>query len=152
MSTFSPLQKVERAVQERAKAVSLDMGSPEAAVRLRALVGEEVARWSDDFKRSFDIADPEAGGRSGRRRSSTPPPTLPAGGPAKTVMTDLWDGAIDPEDRSGSASGPTGASPDGGSVPPKTSAPGRERWSTGSRADKARAKRKAAGAARHRHR
>ncbi|MGH9282380.1 MAG: hypothetical protein ACRD0S_05530, partial [Acidimicrobiales bacterium] len=59
-TTVSPLQEVERAVQERAKAVSLDMGAPEAAARLRALVDEEVARWSEDYKRglrSFDIAD-----------------------------------------------------------------------------------------------
>ena len=60
MTTVSPLEEVERAVQERAKAVSLDMASPEAAARLRALVDEEVARWSGDYKRglhSFDIAD-----------------------------------------------------------------------------------------------
>ncbi|HEX2700818.1 MAG TPA: type II/IV secretion system ATPase subunit [Acidimicrobiales bacterium] len=62
MSAISPLQAIERAVQERAKEVSLDMGSPDAARRLRTLVDEEVARWSDDFKRglrSFDIADRE---------------------------------------------------------------------------------------------
>ena len=60
--TLSPLQEVERAVQDRAKAVSLDMGSPDAAARLRALVDDEVARWSDDYKRGlrgFDIADQE---------------------------------------------------------------------------------------------
>jgi hypothetical protein len=59
-TTVSPLQEVEWAVQERAKAVSLDMGAPEAAARLRTLVDEEVARWSEDYKRglrSFDIAD-----------------------------------------------------------------------------------------------
>jgi len=58
---LSPLQEVERAVQARAKAVSLDMGSPEAADRLRALVDEEVARWGDDFKRGrrpIDVAEP----------------------------------------------------------------------------------------------
>ena len=61
LNTLSPLQEVERAVQERAKAVSLDMTSPEAAARLRALVDDEVARWSEDYKRglrSFDIAEP----------------------------------------------------------------------------------------------
>ena len=60
MTTVSPLLEVERAVQERAKAVSLDMAAPEAATRLRALVDEEVARWSDDYKRGLravDIAD-----------------------------------------------------------------------------------------------
>lgn len=62
MSTISPLLEVERAVQERAKAVQLDMGSPEACAQLRALIDEEVARWSGDFKRglrTFDIADQE---------------------------------------------------------------------------------------------
>ena len=61
MSTVSPLLEVERAVQERAKAVSLDMATPEGATRLRALVDEEVARWSEDYKRglrSIDISDP----------------------------------------------------------------------------------------------
>ena len=60
MSTVSPLLEVERAVQERAKAVSLDMAAPEAAARLRHIVDEEVARWSDDYKRGLrtvDIAD-----------------------------------------------------------------------------------------------
>ena len=60
MTTVSPLLEVERAVQERAKAVSLDMAAPEAATRLRSLVDEEVARWCDDYKRGLravDIAD-----------------------------------------------------------------------------------------------
>ncbi|HVM05809.1 MAG TPA: hypothetical protein VM242_11605, partial [Acidimicrobiales bacterium] len=60
MSTVSPLLEVERAVQERAKEVALDMAMPEGATRLRALVDEEVARWSQDYKRGLrpvDIAD-----------------------------------------------------------------------------------------------
>ncbi|HVM01944.1 MAG TPA: ATPase, T2SS/T4P/T4SS family [Acidimicrobiales bacterium] len=63
MSTVSPLLEVERAVQERAKEVALDMATPEGAARLRALVDEEVARWSEDYKRglrSIDIADAAA--------------------------------------------------------------------------------------------
>jgi pilus assembly protein CpaF len=59
----SPLVEVERAVQERAKAVSLDMSSPGAAAQLRGLIRDEVERWSDDHRRGlrpFDLADPDA--------------------------------------------------------------------------------------------
>src|SRR5215472_3357888 len=58
----SPLVAVEHAVQERAKQLALDMGSAEGSQRLRAVVDEEVARWTDDFKRGrrdFDLADPD---------------------------------------------------------------------------------------------
>ena len=60
--TGSPLVEVEHAVQERAKLVALDMGGPEGATRLRALVDDEVKRWTDDYKRGwrdFDLADPD---------------------------------------------------------------------------------------------
>ncbi len=59
----SPLVEVERAVQERAKDISLDMSSPGAAAKLRTLIRDEVDRWSDDHKRGlrpFDLADPDA--------------------------------------------------------------------------------------------
>lgn len=59
----SPLAQVERAVQERAKAISLDMQGTDGLSRLRRLVEEEVAQWTEDFKRGrreFDLADPEA--------------------------------------------------------------------------------------------
>lgn len=59
----SPLAQVERAVQERAKAISLDMNGGEALPRLRQLVDEEVGQWTEDYKRGrreFDLADPEA--------------------------------------------------------------------------------------------
>jgi pilus assembly protein CpaF len=57
----SPLVEVERAVQERAKATSLDLAADGGAEQLRALIEDEVARWSDDYKRGlrdFDLADP----------------------------------------------------------------------------------------------
>ncbi|HSH58157.1 MAG TPA: ATPase, T2SS/T4P/T4SS family [Acidimicrobiales bacterium] len=57
----SPLVEVERAVQARAKDISLDMASPEGRAALRRLIDEEVAGWSEDYKRSlraFDLADP----------------------------------------------------------------------------------------------
>ena len=59
---LSPLVEVERAVQERAKATSLDMADPSGKTRLRALIEEEVRRWSDDHKRGlrpYDLPDPE---------------------------------------------------------------------------------------------
>ncbi|MDP9070683.1 MAG: Flp pilus assembly complex ATPase component TadA [Actinomycetota bacterium] len=60
---LSPLLEVERAVQERAKETALDMSSPDGSARLRALIDEEVARWTQDHKRGlrpFDLADPGA--------------------------------------------------------------------------------------------
>ncbi|MDP8992987.1 MAG: Flp pilus assembly complex ATPase component TadA [Actinomycetota bacterium] len=57
----SPLVEVERAVQQRAKDISLDMATPDGRAALRRLIDEEVSRWSHDYKRSlraFDLADP----------------------------------------------------------------------------------------------
>jgi pilus assembly protein CpaF len=57
----SPLVEVERAVQERAKATNLDPSTDGGPDRLRSLIEDEVARWSEDYKRGlreFDIADP----------------------------------------------------------------------------------------------
>jgi pilus assembly protein CpaF len=57
----SPLVEIERAVQERAKAVALDMTGPGGMETLRALIDDEVARWSVDHARGlrpFDLADP----------------------------------------------------------------------------------------------
>ena len=58
---LSPLQEIERAVQERAKATSLDVAESGGHLRLRALIDDEVARWTDDFRRGlrpFDLPDP----------------------------------------------------------------------------------------------
>ena len=59
----SPLAEIERAVQQRAKDISVDMLGAAGAAKLRALIHEEVARWSADYKRglrAFDITDPQA--------------------------------------------------------------------------------------------
>jgi pilus assembly protein CpaF len=59
----SPLVEIEQAVQARAAAISLDVSSPAGAARLRELIDEEVARWSDGFKRGtrpFALADADA--------------------------------------------------------------------------------------------
>ncbi len=58
----TPLQRIEQAVLERAKDIRLDLDDDDAKARLRALVEEEVARWSGDFRRGLrthDLADPE---------------------------------------------------------------------------------------------
>ncbi len=58
----SPLEEIEHRVQERAKALALDMGRPDAAARLRGLIEHEVAAWSGDFARGsrpFDLPDPD---------------------------------------------------------------------------------------------
>ncbi len=58
----SPLAEIERAVQARAKDISLDMSGNGGAAKLRALIDDEVARWSVDHKRghrAFDLAEPE---------------------------------------------------------------------------------------------
>ena len=58
----SPLREVELAVQARAKAESLEMGSQGAVDRLREMLSEEVRAWRSDYRRGrrdVDIADPE---------------------------------------------------------------------------------------------
>jgi pilus assembly protein CpaF len=59
---LSPLQEIERNVQLRAKKTALDMASADGRDNLRSLIAEEVAAWSDAYKRglrAFDLSDPE---------------------------------------------------------------------------------------------
>jgi pilus assembly protein CpaF len=59
---LSPLAEIERAVQERAKAMALEVSAPGGEATLRGLVEDEVARWREDHRRgrrAFDLADPE---------------------------------------------------------------------------------------------
>jgi pilus assembly protein CpaF len=58
----SPLQEIERLVQECAKDISLEMAGADGAGKLRALIEDEVGRWSLDHRRGlrpYDLADPE---------------------------------------------------------------------------------------------
>jgi pilus assembly protein CpaF len=58
---LGPLEQIERAVQERAKDISLEMAGP-GKDKLRALIADEVARWSLDHRRGLrphDLADPD---------------------------------------------------------------------------------------------
>ncbi len=57
----SPLQEIERRVQLRAKDTALDMAGEGGKAKLRSLIADEVAAWSDGYKRglrAFDLADP----------------------------------------------------------------------------------------------
>jgi pilus assembly protein CpaF len=61
MTEPSPLQEIERAVQDRARRAT--GGSELAPDDLRALIEDEVAQWSADHargRRGFDLADPAA--------------------------------------------------------------------------------------------
>jgi pilus assembly protein CpaF len=58
----SPLQLIEQAVLERAKEIRLDLDDAAAKRTLRALIEDEVARWSADHRRglrSHALADPD---------------------------------------------------------------------------------------------
>jgi pilus assembly protein CpaF len=60
---LSPLEEIERAVQDRAKDLALDMVTPDGVTKLRSLIDDEVSRWSDDYqrgRRTVDLADPDA--------------------------------------------------------------------------------------------
>ena len=57
----SPLVEIERAVQQRAKDISLEMSTPEGETKLRGLIEAEVGRWNADHRRgrrAFELADP----------------------------------------------------------------------------------------------
>ena len=93
----SPLAEVERAVQERAKLVALDMGGPDGPTRLRTLVDEEVARWTEDYKRGrreFDLADPETVAERAWRN-------LAGYGPLEPLLADpdVWEVMVNAPDQ-----------------------------------------------------
>jgi len=62
VSEPTPLEVIERTVLEQAKGIRLDLDDDAARARLRELIEEAVARWSDDHRRGLrphDLADPE---------------------------------------------------------------------------------------------
>jgi pilus assembly protein CpaF len=86
---LSPLQEIERRVQERAKATSLDMARPDGAAQLRAIIEAEVERWSDDYKRGrrpFDLPDPALVAERAHRN-------LAGYGPLEALLADddVWE-------------------------------------------------------------
>ncbi len=61
-AVVNPLAEIEAAVKRRAKDISLEMSGDDGRAKLRALVDDEVERWSADFARGlrpFDLADPD---------------------------------------------------------------------------------------------
>ena len=58
-----PLAEIERAVQEQAKRISLEVSAPDGERRLRQLIDDEVTRWADEHRRghrAFALPDPAA--------------------------------------------------------------------------------------------
>ncbi|MGI8663732.1 MAG: CpaF family protein [Acidimicrobiales bacterium] len=91
-----PLSEIERAVQARAKEISLDMASSDGATKLRGLIDDEVARWADDFRRGrrdFDLADSEIVAERAHRN-------LVGYGPLQPLLVDddVWEIMINAPD------------------------------------------------------
>ncbi len=85
----SPLQEIERRVQLRAKEISLDMAGDDGRAKLRMLIADEVAAWSDGYKRglrAFDLADPDVVGERAYRN-------LAGYGPLEPLLADddVWE-------------------------------------------------------------
>ena len=96
VGSATPLQLIERAVLDRAKEIRLDLDDDEAKARLRALVEEQVARWSTDFRRglrSHDLADPELVTERAYRN-------LVGYGPLESLLADddVWEVMINAPD------------------------------------------------------
>ncbi|HWC11095.1 MAG TPA: hypothetical protein VG455_07725, partial [Acidimicrobiales bacterium] len=86
---LSPLQEIERRVQQRAKDISLDMVGRDGTAKLRALIDDEVEAWTADYKRGrreFDLADPEAVAERAYRN-------LVGYGPLEPLLadSDVWE-------------------------------------------------------------
>ena len=63
VDTPLPLAEIERAVQEQAKRISLEVSAPDGERRLRQLIDDEVTRWADEHRRghrAFALPDPAA--------------------------------------------------------------------------------------------
>jgi pilus assembly protein CpaF len=87
--SLSPLQEVERRVQFRAKEIALDMADEKGRAELRAIVDDEVALWSSDFKRglrAFDLVDREVVAERAYRN-------LAGYGPLEPLLADddVWE-------------------------------------------------------------
>ena len=92
----SPLRAIELAVQERAKAMALDMSGPDANLRLKDLIDDEIGRWHDAHqrgRRDFDIADPQVAAERALRN-------LAGYGPLEPLLEDpdVWEIMINAPD------------------------------------------------------
>ena len=94
---LSPLQEVERRVQFRAKEIALDMADEKGRAELRAIVDDEVALWSSDFKRglrAFDLIDREVVAERAYRN-------LAGYGPLEPLLDDddVWEVMLNAPDQ-----------------------------------------------------
>jgi pilus assembly protein CpaF len=97
MREASPLQDIERRVQLRAKETSLDMAGDGARPKLRQLIADEVAAWSDASKRglrAFDLADPDLVAERAYRN-------LAGYGPLEPLLADddVWEIMVNAPDQ-----------------------------------------------------
>jgi pilus assembly protein CpaF len=94
---LSPLEEIERRVQARAKEIALDMGGDDGRDKLRRLIADEVAAWSDAYKRglrAFDLADPDlVAGRAFRN--------IAGYGPLEPLLADddVWEVMVNAPDQ-----------------------------------------------------
>ena len=92
----SPLVAIERRVQQRAKELSIDVRTPAGRSRLRDLVDQEVAGWSEQYRRGrrpFDLADPDNVAERAFRN-------LAGYGPLESLLADedVWEVMINAPD------------------------------------------------------
>ena len=92
----SPLRQIEEAVQERAKQLSVDMGSPDAAEAMQGLILDELERWHLEFqrgRRDVDVADPDVAAERALRN-------LTGYGPLQPLLEDpdVWEIMINAPD------------------------------------------------------
>jgi pilus assembly protein CpaF len=95
--TPAPLVEIERAVQQRANEIALDMNSADGPRHLRALVAAEVNRWRDDHARglrSDSLADPAAVAEKAWRN-------LAGYGPLEPLLADddVWEICVNAPDQ-----------------------------------------------------
>jgi pilus assembly protein CpaF len=97
LTDSTPLEEIEQRVQARAKELALDVATPAGSARLRALVDEEVARWSDDFRRGrrdVDLAEPHVVAERAWRNLAGYGPLAPL-----LVDDDVWEVMINAPDQ-----------------------------------------------------
>ncbi|HUQ64436.1 MAG TPA: ATPase, T2SS/T4P/T4SS family [Acidimicrobiales bacterium] len=92
----SPLQEIERRVQQRAKEISLEMAGHDGRAKLRGLIEDEVGAWSSDYKRGlrgFDLAEPDLLAERAYRN-------LAGYGPLEALLADddVWEVMVNAPD------------------------------------------------------
>jgi len=90
------LEEIERAVQDRAKQISLDMSGPDSQEKLRLLIEDEIDRWHREYergRRSLDVADPPVATERALRN-------LVGYGPLQPLLEDpdVWEVMINAPD------------------------------------------------------